>query len=267
MSKDLGGSLFTLVNLQNKIRNSSYKAIAVWTVAIAGVVLNVLRIARASTDIGAIAAGLGLILAPIVAVRHVELAKGPMFREVCEDMKESRDTLTSLNKEYGKKAKNLKESLDRLQEMDKKLSKISVEQKTSTDKIVSLIKESKVISQKQRENNESKILQQLITLVLKAADGDLTIIGSELDNLCVGLHMIEETEKFHEDRFRKKILETNGRFRDVMRVVENLMDPSVSEEEEIFKVKHWRLPRGFKPVVFPKGFPPMKGFPPKKSTK
>jgi len=130
--------------------------------------------------------------------------------------------------------------------MKQKLNKLVTKQNTSAERVFSLIEESKEISREEREINETNILESLIRLVMNAADDDFTIIGSELDRLCIGLHMMEGIHIFHEDRFRKELLKTGGAVRDVLRVVKNLLDPCISEEEEIFKTKYFRLPRSLR---------------------
>mmetsp|Transcript_20190 Transcript_20190/g.24964 ORF Transcript_20190/g.24964 Transcript_20190/m.24964 type:complete len:292 (+) Transcript_20190:8-883(+) len=231
---------------ERSFRAPTLKELSVSTISIVSVVLNSIDLAKVETIWGAASGCFGVVIAILAAIWQFRLSHRNSLCALVTDEKKTIDKFKSENDKLKENEERLNTSVKDLTKMKKRLDKIAAKEKKSSNTIVKLIKESKEISRKQREINDAKATAMVVHIVLQAADEDFSIRGHELDDLCLSLSALEaydEVEKFYEDRFRKQILLTGGTVTDVLRVLKNVQDPSVPEDEEIFKIKYMRLPK------------------------
>jgi hypothetical protein len=136
-----------------------------------------------------------------------------------------------------------------LQEVENKLSDLSVLQGQSVDELVEQVREYKEISEKVEENVKSQIVQNLISVIFTAdRDRDFIIDPEEVDGLKQRLTLIDGVD-FSEENFNKALV-TAGHdptqidvkkggysIQAVIKVLRNLMDNDVPEEDNIFTIQ------------------------------
>ena len=135
----------------------------------------------------------------------------------------------------------------RLKETEAKLEEISILQGVSVDTLVAQVKEFKEVQADMKESLQTKVLQNLIGVVITAdKDKDFVIDPEEVDGLVVRLKSMDGVD-FSEENFNKAVTKsgydpsdaTKGGYsiNVVIEVMRNLLDDDVPDEDNIFTLK------------------------------
>lgn len=135
-----------------------------------------------------------------------------------------------------------------LKEAEVKLAELSVLQGRNVDELVEQVREFKKIQVQVKESLEAKVIQNLISVVLKSdQDADFIIDPEEIAGLKLRLNTIDGVD-FSEENFNKALQRSGydpnnvdvqaGGFniKIVLDVMKNLLDDDVPEEDNIFTI-------------------------------
>lgn len=124
--------------------------------------------------------------------------------------------------------------------VEEELSGIAEAAQTNVNRLVEMNHEWRELNAKIKKNLERSVVQQVMSVVVQAdADRDFFIGKSEMEVLILRLKMIQGIE-FDEANFRKAVsMDADGiiHLSEIMKVLRNLMDDSVAEEDNIFHLK------------------------------
>merc|ERR1739844_3321 len=107
------------------------------------------------------------------------------------------------------------------------------------DRLIFVVSETKRLNEMMKKNVQAKIVQQMITTVLRTDRNlDLMIGPKELKNLMIRLDHTPGFD-FHQDRFLNLLGNTDDPvpIGKIMKVIRNLKDDSIPEEENVFTVR------------------------------
>lgn len=123
--------------------------------------------------------------------------------------------------------------------MENSLEKIAKEEESTVNRMVEIVTRTKEIQAKMKKNLERKTMSVLIDILLES-DRDKNFMYSpmEIQMLCIRLQRVEGVH-FNEEKFRKLLPEDEREhvpLHDVIKVVYNLKDPTIPEEEKVFSI-------------------------------
>lgn len=179
--------------------------------------------------------GMILLFSPYVVVQKRILKKLGTFRSLHNSLRNKVNELMVQNDKLTKEINRLEGSVTELEQVEKELSLIANTE--NVDRLVYVVAETKRINEKMKKNTQAKIVQQLITTVLRTdRDLDLKIGPRELRNLMIRLDNQNGFE-FHKDRFMDALggnPDESVPVEKIMAVIRNLKDDSLDETSNIF---------------------------------
>lgn len=137
-----------------------------------------------------------------------------------------------LNDSLTRNISDLKFSVHRLKEVEEKLSKVA--NSSNVDRLVEIVKETKQVNREIKENIKAKVVQDILSSVLRTdRNADLSIGNAgELKQLMTRLKNMPGFQ-FHEDRFLQILgapTEKPIRIGKIMELIRNLLDDPNSQE-------------------------------------
>lgn len=137
-----------------------------------------------------------------------------------------------LNDSLTRNISDLKFSVHRLKEVEEKLSKVAYS--SNVDRLVEIVKETKQVNREIKENIKAKVVQDILSSVLRTdRNADLSIGNAgELKQLMTRLKNMPGFQ-FHEDRFLQILgapTEKPIRIGKIMELIRNLLDDPNSQE-------------------------------------
>lgn len=128
----------------------------------------------------------------------------------------------------------------RLEGVEEELVGIAEAAQTNVNRLVEMNNEFRELNARIKKNLERSVVQQVVTIVVQSDQNrDFTIGPQELEMLVMRLKLIKGIE-FDEANFRKAVsLDKDGvvHLAEIMKVLRNLMDDDVAEEDNIFHLK------------------------------
>jgi len=177
-----------------------------------------------------------MIVGPAAAIKETKLSNLEALKDMTKEMKGEAKKLESANKKLAKKNKKLKKGVERLKKLKESFDVITDQQGQSTEMLEKQLEEFKKIQEKIEANVETKVIQNLISVITTTdKDGDYEVDENEISQLVDRLNAIEGFT-LNEKLFRQKWKKTDHSFGAVLEIVQNLMDANVPEKENIFKM-------------------------------
>mmetsp|Transcript_16962 Transcript_16962/g.21462 ORF Transcript_16962/g.21462 Transcript_16962/m.21462 type:complete len:276 (-) Transcript_16962:228-1055(-) len=206
-------------------------------VALAGFGVSFFAMFTTSVLLIDITGALVLVFTPYLVFQKRILNKLGTFRDLHNLLRSKVNELMLENNKLTANVDRLDGSVTELEQIESELA--SIANTDNVDRLVYVVSETKRINQKMKKNTQAKIVQQLITTVLRTdRDLDLKIGPIELKNLMMRLDH-QPGFDFHADRFMNLLGNTDEPvpIENIMRVIRNLKDDSVPEEENIFTIR------------------------------
>lgn len=175
-----------------------------------------------------------IVVGPYAYYQQTRLTDIAALKETTGVVRQEAERLESENERLGENVDELGETIDELQDVEESLAYISEGQTQSVAALETQVEEDKKILSKMHKSTKGAVLQNLISVILRAdADGDMMIGEEEVADVIKGLHNIVGL-RVHESILREKI--TGKSTEAVVDVVKNLMSAeSVPPEERIFE--------------------------------
>lgn len=124
--------------------------------------------------------------------------------------------------------------------VEEELVGIAEAAQTSVNRLVEMNNEWRELNAKIKKNLERSVIQQVVSVVVQSdSNRDFTIGPKELEMLVMRLKMIKGIE-FDEANFRNAISQDEDgdlKLAEIMKVLRNLLDDDVPEEDNIFHLK------------------------------
>lgn len=134
--------------------------------------------------------GICIANAPVVAKKHVNIAKGAGVRTSVNMIREEVEFLTNEVKFLQNTIDDLQAEADVLVDVEQKLQKIAKKQGTNANHLVSLVNENELILNKMKMNLKETFVAGVLKIVLRSdADGDMKIDLKELPLLSIRLQL------------------------------------------------------------------------------
>ena len=118
-----------------------------------------------------------------------------------------------------------------MKDVEMALRELSETQGTQLAELMDLINENKVINEGMRAILKSKILEEVISLVLDIDnDGSFTIEDKEIDRLIIGMNLIEEISDFDKEMFRQDVIDCDGNVDEVIAKIKAMIHGNSSQD-------------------------------------
>jgi len=175
--------------------------------------------------------GLSAAHSPVVVHKERQLTKEDTFRAALNGIREQQARLTEQNDVLSAEIDDLQSEVDRMKDVEMALRELSETQGSQLNELMDLINENKEINEGMRAVLKSKILEEVISLVLDIDnDGSFTIQDKEIDRLIIGMNLIEEIS-FDKEMFRQDVIECDGRVDEVIAMIKAMIHGSDNSEE------------------------------------
>ena len=116
------------------------------------------------------------------------------------------------------------------------LNEIAAKSNASVTRLVEIVKRNGEIQTKIKKNLERQVLQDIVSLVVSTdRDKDFTLNETELNMLIMRLQG-HKGVRFDETNFRK-LITTPCTLTSILKVVRNLMDDDVAEDDNVFHLQ------------------------------
>lgn len=167
--------------------------------------------------------GLGAVHSPVVIYKERQLTNEDTFRAALNGIREEQGRLTEQNDILSGEIDELQSEVDRMKDVEQALRQLADTQGSQLNELMELIAENKEINEGLRAVLKSKVLEEVIGLVLDIDnDGSFTIQDKEIDRLVIGMNLIEEMT-FNEKVFRQQVLSCGGNVDEVITLIKNMM--------------------------------------------
>lgn len=168
--------------------------------------------------------GLGVVHSPAVVYKERQLTKEDTFRAALNGIREEQGRLTEQNDVLSAEIDGLQSEVDRMKDVEMALRELSETQGSQLNELMDLIAENKEINESLRAVLKSKVLEEVVGLVLDIDnDGSFTIQDKEIDRLIIGMKLIEDIN-FCEDMFRKDVSTCGGNVDEVICLIKNMLE-------------------------------------------
>jgi len=145
---------------------------------------------------------------PYAAIKERQIGKIPTLRSMNNKLREDANNLKEEVDVLSEEIDILEPEADRAAAVEEQLREIADRQQVNVDKLVNLVKENEIILAKMRDNLRQRIVQDIITIVVKSdTDNDNTINKSEAKTLAlrIRLSLQEYGVEFDSEKFLKAI--------------------------------------------------------------
>jgi len=173
---------------------------------------------------------LGAVHSPVIVYKERQLTNEDTFRSALNGIREEQGRLTEQNDVLSGEIDELQSEVDRMKDVEQALRQLADTQGSQLNELMELIKENKEINEGLRAVLKSKVLEEVIGLVLDIDnDGSFTIQDKEIDRLVIGMNLIEEMT-FNEQVFRKQVMSCGGNLDEVITLIKEMIRGSDSKE-------------------------------------
>jgi len=222
---------------ENTEKSGTSKSVAIHTavifITIASVIMQCLAMAIEQSTFLYCVGILALLLATVVGVRQVTMAKMDTLRDFQNKLREEVNELTVLNNELHNNVNDLETEVDRVQDLERKLSNIARADGTNVDHLVELVKANSIIIAKQSECIKGSVTEQVLTSVLRTdRNSDLKLNDREIDILVRRLRH-QDGIKVEENQLRTVLQKGDGSIGNLMDFFRSIMDESTDDKGPI----------------------------------
>lgn len=181
-----------------------------------------------------IAGGVCCANVPFAAIKERQISKTPTLRAMNNRLREDAGNLEDEVDILSEEIDILQPEADRAASVTEELQAIADKQQVNVDKLVALVKENEQILGQMRENLRQRIVQDIISIVVKSdRDNDSTIDKKEAKTLAlrIRLSLQEYGVVFDSEKFLKVIGDTPS-VPSVIAIVQKLLPSGKKEVEE-----------------------------------
>ncbi|KAL9182468.1 hypothetical protein ACHAXT_013120 [Thalassiosira profunda] len=180
--------------------------------------------------------GLCIANVPYSAIKERQIGKIPSLRSLNNKLREDANHLSDEVDNLAEEIDLLEPEADRAAAVEEELRGIADRQEVNVNKLVQLVKDNEVILAQMRANLRQRIVQDMITIVVKSdKDNDQTIDRSEAKTLALRIRLTlqEYGVEFDDQKFLKVIGEDSS-VQGVIAIVQKLLpsEPTAGGEEE-----------------------------------
>jgi len=167
--------------------------------------------------------GLGAVHSPVVVYKERQLTNEDTFRSALNGIREEQGRLAEQNDVLSAEIDELQSEVERMKDVEQALRQLADTQGSQLNELMDLINENKEINNGLRAVLKSKVLEEVIGLVLDIDnDGSFTIEDKEIDRLVIGMNLIDDMT-FDEKIFRKKVLSCQGNVDEVISMIKDMI--------------------------------------------
>jgi hypothetical protein len=177
-----------------------------------------------------------IVLAPLVFWQKIQLKKLGGMRGQQNALRASVNRLTVENGKLAEANNQLEGQVESLQGVESKLNDVAIESGTQVERLVSIVQRNGEIQKEIKSQLEDQVVQQLLTAILTTdRDGNFTLDKHEVYQLEIRLQAIPAVH-FEKQKFRDFLAsdEDDLTLSDLTKLVHNLKDPNLSDEQRIF---------------------------------
>lgn len=178
--------------------------------------------------------GLTIANVPYAAFKERAIGKVPSLRAMNNKLRQDANNLGAEVDQLSSEIDLLEPEADRAEAVTEELQAIADQQQVNVDKLVNLVKENEQILFQMRQNLRQRIVQDMITIVVKSdKDNDQTIDRSEAKTLAlrIRLSLQEYGVVFDTGKFLKAIGE-DATVQGVIAIVQRLLPSEKTEKED-----------------------------------
>lgn len=178
--------------------------------------------------------GICIANAPYALFKERQMDKIPSLRAMNNKLREDANNLEDAVDDLSEEIDLLEPEADRAASVEEELRGIAEKQEVNVNKLVELVKENEIILAKMRDNLRQRIVQDIITIVVKSdRDNDQTIDKSEAKTLAlrIRLSLQEYGVQFDSDKFLKAI-GSNPSVPGVIAIVQKLLPKAESAVDD-----------------------------------
>lgn len=171
---------------------------------------------------------------PYSAIKERHMGKIPSLRAMNNKLRDDANNLEDAVDDLSEEIDLLEPEADRAAACEEELRAIAEQQEVNVNKLVELVKENAVILAQMRDNLRSRIVQDIITIVVKSdKDNDQTIDKSEAKTLAlrIRLSLQEYGVQFDSDKFLKAI-GNNPSVPGVIAIVQKLLPKPSGDDDD-----------------------------------
>lgn len=184
------------------------KSAAVFLGLGAGLVASAGAMVLAPTVFVFVMAGVCIGNVPYAAFKESRIGKLPSLRSMNNKLREDANKLEDEVDILSDEIDALEPEADRAAAVEEELREIANQQQVNVDKLVELVKENEIILEKMRDNLRHRIVQDIITIVVKSdTDNDQTIDRQEAKTLALRIRLAlqEYDVQFDSEKFLNAI--------------------------------------------------------------
>lgn len=195
-----------------------------------------------SCTFAALTAVLLLLFSPYTAFQKRKLMKLGELRSHLNQMRDHVNEFMYQNNKLSGNVTRLHNAVDELEQVEKDLSKLA--NTDNVEHLVKVVSETKRINKEMKKTMEASIIQQILTTVIRTdRDLDMKIGPWELKRLMVRLNG-RAGFIFNKDKFLELLDNPTTEpvpIAKIMKVIRNLKDDSLSEEQNVFVIQPEQL--------------------------
>jgi len=182
------------------------------------------------------AAVVGIADSAYVGVQRVQLNKMDTLRQVMNKLRGEVSRLRGINDELSEENDRLKVQVDKVKDIEEGLSDIVTRQGQSVQSFIQAVKDNQMVLDQMQYLIKAKIMQDLVSIVLRAdRDQDSTIDPEEIGMLVLMLKNAQEVT-LDEDTFRARMRESGYSTTNVLKLCRTLVHSDEGEDGGIIKV-------------------------------
>jgi len=169
-----------------------------------------------------------MIIGPYVYYQRKKLTDIANLKETQEKIQKDVDKLSHQNKRLKQTVEELSNTIDRLEKAEKAFDAVTQSQAQSVDAFEGQVKENRDILQLMQKNLKANVLQNLLSVVIRAdSDNGGTIDPDEYDEVVKRIRTINGIE-VPESRFKEALEESNGSLYAVMDIIKDILNEQFS---------------------------------------
>jgi len=231
---DVDSSASTKVETVKQTPMQKLKALVVYVGLGAGVVVSAGAMVLSPAIVIFVMGGVCIANVPYAAIKEKQIGKTPSLRAMNNKLREDANNLEDEVDVLAEEINLLEPEADRAAALEEELRGIADKQQVNVEKLVDLVKENEMILAQMRDNLRQRIVQDIITIVMKSdRDNDLTIDKSEAKTLAlrIRLSLQEYGVEFDSEKFLKAI-GSKPSVPSVIAIVQKLLPSNKEKKEE-----------------------------------
>jgi len=210
--------------------------------AIAGLTLGILAIISSQLFLADLTGYLLICFCPYMSYQKRSLLKLQTFRDALNDMRSHVNDFMRQNNVLTLNINKLALSVNELKKVEDELGKIAGNT-DNVERLIEVVTETKRINAEMKKIVEASIIQQMITTIIRTdRNNDMVISPSELRLLMKRLDAKPGFD-FNEEQFLNLLgnPKEDTSIEEIMKVIRNLKDHSLSKEKSVFVIKPEQL--------------------------